>query len=96
MLTNPLPHNQNMNSKYHDQSSDDDPPKGSGHGCINMICSAKVVTRTKYYSSSQPSPGKEPDPLGSPLCIKKPTDELEAAPRIPKGFIKHSGHNPNS
>ena len=69
MLTNPLPHNQNMNLKSHDQSSDDDPPEGSGHGCINMVHAMKVVTHAKDYSSSQPSPGKEPDPPRSPLHI---------------------------
>ena len=96
VLTNPLPHNQNMNSKSHDQSSDDDPPEGSGCGCINMVCAAKVVTRAKDYSSLQPSPGKEPDPPGSPLHIEKPMDKPEAAPRIPKGFLKNSRHNPNA
>ena len=59
MLTNPLPHNQNMNSKSHDQSGDDhDPPEGSGHGCINMVRAVKVVTHAKDYGSLQPSPGK--------------------------------------
>ena len=96
MLTNPLPHNQNMNSKSHDQSSDDDPPKGSGRGCINMVRAMKVVTRAKDYSSSQPSPGKEPDPPRSPLHIEKPVDKPEVAPRIPKGVLKRSGNNPNS
>ena len=52
MLTNPLPHNQNMNLKSHDQSGDDDPLEGSGRGCINMVHAAKVVTRVKYYGSS--------------------------------------------
>ena len=85
-----------MNLKSHDQSSDDDPPEGSGHGCINMVCAAKVVTRAKDYSSSQPSLGKEPDPLGSPLHIEKPMNKPEAAPRIPKGVLKRSGHNPNA
>ena len=80
MLTNPLPHNQNMNLKSHDQSSDDDLPKGSGHGCINMVRDVKVVTHAKYYSSSQPSPGKEPDLPGTPLRIEKPTDKPEATP----------------
>ena len=38
VLTNPLPHNQNMNSRTHDQyGGDQDPPEASsGHGCINM------------------------------------------------------------
>ena len=96
MLTNPLPHNQNLNSKSHDQSSDDDPPEGSGRGCINMVHAMKVVTHAKDYSSSQPSPGKDPDPPGSPLCIEKPTDKLEATPRIPKGVLRCSGHNTNA
>ena len=100
MLTNPLPHNQNMNSKSHDQSSDDDPPETSGRWCINMVRAAKVVTRAKDYTSSQPSPGKEPDPPGTPLHIEKPvdkpTDKPEVAPRIPKGVLKRSGHNPNA
>ena len=97
MLTNPLLHNQNMNSKSHDQSSSDqDPPESSGHGCINMVRVAKVVTRAKDYGSSQPSPGKEPDPPGSPLRIEKPMDKPETAPRIPKGVLKRLGHNPNA
>ena len=59
MLTNPLPHNQNMNSRSHDQSSgNQDPSEGSGHGCINMVRAAKVVTRAKYYGLSQPNPRK--------------------------------------
>ena len=97
MLTNPLPHNQNMNSRTHDQSSgDQDPPEGSGRGYINMVHATKVVTRAKDYGSSQSSPGKEPDPPGSPLHIEKPMDKLEATPHIPKGFLKRSGHNPNA
>ena len=96
MLTNPLPHNQNMNSRSHDQSSgEQDLPEGSGRGCINMVRAVKVVTRAKDYGSSQPSPGKEIDPLGSPLHIEKPVDKPEATPRIPKGVLKCSGHNPN-
>ena len=97
VLTNPLLHNQNMNSKSHDQSGDDhDLPEGSGRGCINMVHAAKVVTRAKDYGSSQPSQSKEPDPPGSPLRIEKPMDKPETAPRIPKGVLKHSGHNPNA
>ena len=30
------------------------------------------------------------------MRIEKPTDKLEAAPHIPKGVLKHSGHNPNA
>ena len=96
MLTNPLPHNQNMNLKSHDQSSDEDPPETSGRGCINMVRTMKVVTCAKDYSSSQPNPGKEPDPPGTPLHIEKPMDKPEFAPRIPKGVLKRSRHNPNA
>ena len=96
MLTNPLPHNQSMNSKSKEQSSENDPPETSARGCINMVRAAKVVTHEKDYSSSQPSPGKEPDPLGTPLRIEKPVDKPKATPRIPKGVLKHSGHNPNA
>ena len=79
MLTNHLPHNQNMNLRTHDQSGgDQDPPEGSGRGCINMVRATKVVTRAKDYGSSQPSPGKEPDPPRSPLHIEKPVDKPES------------------
>ena len=96
VLTNPLPHNQNMNSKSQEQSSENDPPEASARGCINMVRATKVVTHAKDYGSSQPSPGKEPDPAGTPLRIEKPVDKPEAAPRIPKGVLKHLAHNPNA
>ena len=97
MLTNPLPHNKNMKLRTHDQSGgDQDLPEASGHGCINMVRATKVVTRAKDYGSSQPDPGKELDPLGTPLRIEKPMDKLEVAPRIPKGVFKHLGKNPNA
>ena len=98
MLTNPLPHNQNMNSRTHDQfGGDQDPLEAcSGHGCINMVHAAKVVTHAKDYGSSQPDLGKEPAPPESPLRIEKPVDKLEVAPCIPKGVLKRSRHNPNA
>ena len=50
-----------MNSRTHDQSGgDQDPLKGSGHGCINMVHATKVVTHAKNYGSSQPNLEKEP------------------------------------
>ena len=61
-----------------------------------MVHATKVVTRAKDYGSSQTSPGKEPDPPGTPLHIEKPVDKPEAAPHIPKGFLNHSRHNPNT
>ena len=98
MITNPSPHNQNMNLRTHDQSGhDQDPSEGSGFGCISMVCAAKVVTHSKDYGSSQPSPGKEPDPPGTPLRIEKPMEAApESTPRITKGVPKHSRHNPNA
>ena len=48
------------------------------------------------YGSSQPDLGKEHSPPESPLRIEKPTDKPEAPPRIPKGVVKHLGHNPNA
>ena len=98
MLTNPLPHNQNMNSRTHDQSGEDqDPPEAcSGHGCINMVHATKVVTHAKDYGSSQPDLGKKLAPPGSPLHIENPMDKPEVAPCIHKGVLKHSGHNINA
>ena len=101
MLTNPLPQNQNTNSRTVDLGgTSGGTPKlsdtASGHGCINMVHATEVLTRVKDYGSSQPSPGKEPDPLGSPLHIEKPVDKPEFAHCIPKGFLKHSGHDPNA
>ena len=61
-----------------------------------MVRATKVVTHSKDYVSSQPNPGKEPDPPSSPLRIEKPMDKPEATPCIPKGVLKRSGHNPNA
>ena len=98
VLTNPLPHNQNMNLRTHDQSGEDQNPLEAcnGHGCINMVHAAKVVTHVKDYGPSQPDLGKEPTPPESLLCIENPMDKPEVAPRIPKGVLKRSGHNPNA
>ena len=100
MLTNPLPHNQNMNSRTHDPHSvsggDKYPPKAStGHGCINMVHSTKVVTGAKDYGLSQPDLGKEPPPTDSPLLIENTTNKPESVPCIPKGVLNRLGHNPN-
>ena len=101
MLTNPLPHNQNMNSRTNDphcaSGGDQNPLEANiGHGCINMVCATKVVTCAKVYGSSQPDLGKEPAPPKISLCIQKPSDNLESLPHIPKGLLKHSGNNPNA
>ena len=68
----------------------------SVHGCINMVNYKNVVMLSKDYGTSQPDLGKEPAPLESPLHIGNPMDKPNIAPRIPKGVLKHSGHNPNS
>ena len=101
MLTNPLPHNQNMNSRTHDPhyalGGDQNPLETStSHRCINIVCATKVVIHAKDYGSSQPDLGKEPSPPESPLQIEKPTDKPEAPPHIHKGVLKHSRHNPNA
>ena len=101
MLTNPLPHNQNMNSRTHDphcaSGGDQNPLEAnSGHGCVNMVHATKVVTCVKDYGSSQPKLGKESAPPKSPLRIEKTTDKPEVAPRIPKGVLKCLGNNPNA
>ena len=74
MLTNPLPNNQNMTSRTIDpgcpSSGNQNPSKdASGHGCINMMSVAKVVTSTEDYDFSNPDLGKEPSPPESPLRI---------------------------
>ena len=63
VFTNPLPNNQNMNLRTVDpgcaSGKNQNPPEAtSGHGCINMVHAAKVVTRVKYYGLSQPKLGK--------------------------------------
>ena len=50
------------------------------------------MTHAKYYGLSQPNVGKEATPPEVPFHIDKP----DVIPRIPKGFLKHSGHNPNA
>ena len=79
VLTNPLPQNQNMNSRTVDLGGAyGGMPKpldtASGHGCINMVNATNVVTHSKDYGMSQPDLGKEPAPPESPFHIKKPSD----------------------
>ena len=62
----------------------------SGHGCVNMVHTTKVMTHVKDYGLSQPDLGKEPAPPKSPLRIENPMDKPEVAPRIPKGVLKQS------
>ena len=97
MLTEPLMHNQNMNSRNVNSKSaygghQNPSNTEGGHGCINITSHANVVTRNKYYGPSLPNLGKETAPPEKPLHIEKP----EEIPRILKGVLKRSGHNPNA
>ena len=101
MLRNPLPHNQNINSRTVESKSAFGGHQNSlntegGHGCINMMSTENVVMRVKDYGSSQPNLGKETTPPEVPLHIDNPFDKLEFTPHIPKGVLKHSRHNPNA
>ena len=101
MLMDPLPQNQNMNSRTVDPGSANggrqNPQNNvSGHGCINMMVVENFVTHAEDYGMLQLDLGKQPAPLESPLHIENPGDKPEAPPRIPKGVLKHSGHSPNS
>jgi hypothetical protein len=100
VLTNPFPHNQHMASSSSNArnvvgGSQNPPTQDGDHLCINMVNSqVNVATRSHDYSSSQTVPGLEspPPPSEMPLHIKKP----EPLPRISKGVLKHSTHNPNA
>ena len=101
MLTNPSPHNKNTNSRTNDphcaSGGDQNLSKANtGHCCINMVHATKVVTHAKDYGSSQPDLGKEPAPPESPFCIENPMDKPKIAPRISRGFLNCSYHNPNA
>ena len=90
-----------MNSRTHDPHSvstgDQNLLEAStGHGHINMVHATKFVTHAKYYGSSQPDLGKELAPPEIPLHIENPMNKTEIVPRIHKGFLKCSGHNPNA
>ena len=63
VFTNPLPNNQNMNSRTMDPGSASSEIQNmsdttSGHNCINMVNATNVVTRAKDYGTSQPNLGK--------------------------------------
>ena len=61
-----------------------------------MMSTENVVTRARYYGSSQSDLGKELAPPEVPLHIDKPINMPEVSPHIPKGVLKISGHNPNA
>ena len=63
---------------------------------VVVVALTWYMLQKKDYGSSQPIPGKEPDPPGTPFRIEKPVDKLKATPHIPKEVLKHLGHNPNA
>jgi hypothetical protein len=97
VLTNTFPHNQHMASSSSNAenvaSGSQNPPAQDGDRlCINMVNSqVNVATGSRNYSSPQNVPSLEsPPPPETPLHIKK----IEPLPRIPKGVLKCSTHNP--
>jgi hypothetical protein len=64
------------------------------HLCVNMVKSQiNVATWSRDYILHRTVPGLEsPPPLETPLQIKN----LEPPPRILKGVLKFSTHNPNA
>jgi hypothetical protein len=99
MLTNPFPHNQHMASSSSNagnvaSESKNTPTQDGDRLCINMVKSeVNVATQSRDYSSLQTVPDIEsPPPLETPLQIEKP----EPSPRISKGLLKRSTHNPNA
>jgi hypothetical protein len=101
VLTNPFPHNQHLASSSSNAGNAD----GGGQNqqsqdgdrlCINMVdAKANVATQSRYYSSKQTIRSIEsppPPPPKTTLQIEKP----EPPPRISKGVLKRSTHNPNA
>ena len=72
MFINPLPNNQNMNSRTVDPGRASSGTQNlsnaaSGHGCISMVKAIDAVMCAKYYGTSQLYLGKEPAPPESSL-----------------------------
>jgi hypothetical protein len=70
------------------------PPTHDGpHQCVNMVrYEISVATRTCDYIPPQPTLGTEPPPPETHLQI----DKLDPTPRILKGVLERSTHNPNA
>jgi hypothetical protein len=100
VLTNPFPHNQHLASSSSSTGNapggSQNPPSQDGDRvCINMVdAKIDIATRSRDYSSSKASTSLEapPPPPEMNLQIEKP----EPPPRIPKGVLKRSTHNPNA
>ena len=100
VLTNPFSYNQHMASMSSNAGNavggSKNPLSQDGDRlCINMVdAKVHVAIRSQDYSSSEAIPGPEypPPPLETTLQIEKP----EPPPRILKGVLKFSTHNPNA
>ena len=96
MVTNPLPHNQNMASRNVDSGSASGGNQNlsnaeGGLSCIDMMSTTNVVTCKKDNGLSQHNLDKYPSPPEKPFHIDKPKD----IPCIHKGVLKCSSHKPN-
>jgi hypothetical protein len=82
------------NAKNVASGSQNPPTQDGDHLCINVVkYEVNVATRSRDYSSPHTVPGlKSPPPPEMPLQIEKP----EPPPRIPKGVLKRSTHDPNA
>jgi hypothetical protein len=100
VLMNPFPHNQHMasiSSNAENAASGSQNPRlqYGNRLCINMVdVKVNVSTLSQDYRSKQDNIGLEspPPPLEMTLHIEK----LDLPPRISKGVIKRSTHNPNA
>jgi hypothetical protein len=100
VLTNPFPHNHHLASSssnarnaagggQNQQSQDGD------HLFINMIDEKiDVATQSRDYSSKQTILGLESPPPPPEMNLQ--IEKLETSPRILKGVLKRSTHNPNA
>jgi hypothetical protein len=100
MLTNTLPHNKHLTSSSSNvgnaSGGSQNPSSQDGeHVCINMVdMKIDIATLFRDYISSKSSTKLKapPPPSEMNLNIKK----IDPPPRIPKGVLKHSTHNPNT
>jgi hypothetical protein len=100
VLTNSFPHNQHMvwsssNAGNVACGSQNPLTQYNDRLCINMVNSqVKVTTRSHDYSSSKNVPSLESPPPPPEMHLQ--IEKLEPPPRIPKGALKRSTHNPNA
>jgi hypothetical protein len=100
MLMNPFPHNQHMalsssNARNAIGGSQNSSLQDNDCLCTNMVdVKVHVATRSRDYSSSQAIPSRESPPPPPEMTLQ--IEKLEPLPRIPKGVLKRSTHNPNA